>query len=72
MYGPSVDSLNVYLKKGTTLGDAVFHRERTQGPKWNQATVDITGVTGVQVRANSMLTVPTSLYTNYTTIYRFK
>lgn len=50
MFGPSVDSLNVYLMQGTKLGSPVFHRERTQGQKWIQATIDITNQQNVQVR----------------------
>lgn len=49
MYGPSVNALNVYLKTGSNLGTAVFHRERTQGQKWNQATITITNKRNIQV-----------------------
>ncbi|XP_013393211.1 MAM and LDL-receptor class A domain-containing protein 1 [Lingula anatina] len=43
MYGAHVNSLNVYFKSGTTLGKAIWTKKGTQGNKWIQAQVDISG-----------------------------
>lgn len=49
MHGSSVNTLNVYLMSGNNLGTPVWHRQRTQGQKWNQATITITNKQNVKV-----------------------
>ena len=41
MYGPHVDTLNVYANT-TTLGPAIWSRNKTQGNAWKLAKVEIT------------------------------
>ncbi|XP_070565015.1 MAM and LDL-receptor class A domain-containing protein 1-like [Ptychodera flava] len=41
MYGAHIGSLNVYLKSGDTLGDAVWSRKTTYGDQWNEARVSL-------------------------------
>ena len=40
-----------YAIAGNNLGSTVFHRERTQGQKWNQATITITNKRNFRVRS---------------------
>ena len=40
MYGPHVDTLNVYTNT-STLGSPIWSRNRTQGNQWKSATVEI-------------------------------
>ncbi|EDO47787.1 predicted protein [Nematostella vectensis] len=42
MYGPHVDTLNVYTKQNSALGQPVWVRNGTQGNRWRHATVDLT------------------------------
>lgn len=42
MYGPHVDTLNVYTKVNQQLGSPVWSRSGTQGNKWRHATVSLT------------------------------
>ena len=42
MFGPHVDTLNVYTKVNQQLGSPVWSRSGTQGNKWKHATVSLT------------------------------
>ncbi|CAH3118157.1 unnamed protein product [Pocillopora meandrina] len=42
MYGPHVDTLNVYTKVNQQLGSPVWTRSGTQGNKWKHATLSLT------------------------------
>ncbi|XP_066300036.1 MAM and LDL-receptor class A domain-containing protein 1-like [Branchiostoma lanceolatum] len=45
MYGQHVDTLNVYLQTGPSLGNVVWMRTGTQGDQWNYGQIDITAGT---------------------------
>jgi hypothetical protein len=41
MYGDHVANLNVYVRDGPNLGQAVYTRSQTQNRVWQQASVDV-------------------------------
>jgi hypothetical protein len=49
MYGSNVNALNVYLKKGTSLGKPVWTHTGTRSNKWYQSQVDIQGSSPYQI-----------------------
>ena len=55
MYGPHVDTLNVYSKKNNQLGSPLWSLSGTQGNKWKHAVVSLTVSSKFQVRNLSPL-----------------
>lgn len=50
MYGPHVDTLNVYAKQnGGALGAAIWTKSGTQGNRWRHALVAMTVPSKFQV-----------------------
>ncbi len=49
MYGQTINNLKVYFLRNKQRGSAVWSKHGTQGPKWLQARVDITGASPLQV-----------------------
>ena len=50
MYGPHVDTLNVYTKKSGQLGQPIFTKNGSQGNLWNHATVVVSSLSSFQVK----------------------
>ena len=50
MYGPHVDTLNVYTKRNNQLGSPVWTLSGTHGDKWRHAVVSLTVSSKFQVR----------------------
>ena len=50
MYGPHVDTLNVYTKINSQLGSPVWTKSGTQRNKWRHATVSLTVSSKFQVK----------------------
>ena len=51
LYGPHVDTLNVYTKKNKQLGSPVWTLSGTQGNKWKHAVVSLTVSSKFQVKS---------------------
>ena len=49
MYGTHVNTLNVYLKTGSTLGNPVWTHTGTLSNKWYSANVDIQQTHGYSI-----------------------
>ena len=56
MFGDHVAALNIYVKKGSSLGTPVWTRSGAQGSAWKQAQVQFTPTTAVMVRTNTFIT----------------
>ena len=54
MYGPHVDTLNVYTKVKQQLGSPVWTRSGTQGNKWKHATLSLTVSSKFKVNKNDV------------------
>ena len=50
MFGDHVAALNIYVKKGSSLGTPVWTRSGAQGSAWKQAQVQFTPTSAVMVR----------------------
>ena len=50
MYGQTVDTLNVYLKSGSRLGNPVWTRSHSQGAQWKQAVINLRNKRNIQVK----------------------
>lgn len=49
MYGAHIDTLNVYIQTGTSLGLQQWDRIGTQGNQWNYAKIDVNVTTPYMV-----------------------
>ncbi|ESO97870.1 hypothetical protein LOTGIDRAFT_152977 [Lottia gigantea] len=49
MYGPHVNTLNVYVKSGNAYGTPVWTKKGTQGFKWKQSSIDIAANASYQI-----------------------
>ena len=52
MYGPHVDTLNVYTKANGQLGSPVWTLSGSQGNKWRHAVVSLTVSSKFQVKVS--------------------
>jgi len=41
MYGTHINSLNLYIKSGSSVGSKIWTKSGTQGNKWIQGKVDV-------------------------------
>ena len=57
MYGPHVDTLNVYTKANKQLGSPVWTLSGTQGNKWRHAVVSLTVSSKFQVKVPLSVTL---------------
>lgn len=57
MYGPHVDTLNVYTKANGQLGSPVWKLSGTQGNKWRHAVVSLTVSSKFQVKVSFSVTL---------------
>lgn len=49
MYGPHINTLNVYTKLGSSLGSAIWKRTGNQGNRWKYGQVLVRTVLNYQV-----------------------
>lgn len=49
MLGDHIKALNIYLKRGNSLGTPIWTRTGTQGATWKQAQLTVSGPGPVQV-----------------------
>lgn len=49
MYGAHIDTLNVYIQTGTSLGAQQWRRVGTQGNQWNYAQINVKAATTYMV-----------------------
>lgn len=49
MYGPYIDTLNVYTKLGSSLGSAIWKKTGDQGNQWRYGQVFVRTVLNFQV-----------------------
>ena len=57
MWGSQINTLNVFVRKGKTLGKAVWTKKGSQGNKWILGQLDIPSNTGINVSTQHLISV---------------